>query len=105
MIWAKIGPFTNRSRRVPCSSSRISVPGDVRRHQVGRELNPLEIEIEDVGDRLDQQRLRQAGHAGDEAMAAREERNQHLLDDFVLADDDLAQFGENALAPSRLCRG
>src|SRR3989449_7139932 len=26
MICAKIGPFTNRSRRVPCSSSRISVP-------------------------------------------------------------------------------
>ena len=38
------------------------------------------------------------GHAGDQAMAAGEQRDQHLLDDFVLADDDLAELGENALA-------
>ena len=58
----------------------------------------LNVEIEDLGERLDQQRLRQAGHAGDQAVAAGEERDQHLLDDLVLADDDLAQLGENALA-------
>ena len=75
--------------------------GDVRRHDVGRELNPLEVEIEDVGERLDQQRLRQPGHAGDQAVAAGEQRDQHLLDDLVLADDDLAQLGENALAARR----
>ena len=39
--------------------------GDVRRHQVGRELDALEVEVEDVGERLDEQRLRQPGHAGD----------------------------------------
>ena len=75
--------------------------GDVRRHQVGRELDALEVEIEDVGERLDQQRLRQAGHAGDQAVAAGEQRDQHLLDDLVLPDDDLAELGENALAARR----
>ena len=75
--------------------------GDVGRHQIGRELDALEVEIEDVGERLDEQRLRQSGHAGDQAMAAGEERDEHLLDDFVLADDDLAQLGEDALAALR----
>ena len=41
------------------------------------------------------------GHAGDQAVAAGEQRDQHLLDDFVLADDDLAELGENALAAFR----
>ena len=72
--------------------------GDVRRHQIGRELDALEVEIEDVGERLDQQRLRQAGHAGDQAVAAREQRDEHFFDDFVLADDDLAQLREDLLA-------
>ena len=30
-------------------------------------------------------------------MAAREQRDEHLLDDLVLADDDLAQLGEDLL--------
>ena len=58
----------------------------------------LNVEVEDVGERLDQQRLGQAGHAGDQAVAAGEQRDQHLLDDLVLADDDLAELGEDPLA-------
>ncbi len=72
--------------------------GDVGRHQVRRELDALEVEVEDVGERLDEQRLGEARHAGDEAVAAGEERDEHLLDDLVLPDDDLAQLGENPLA-------
>ncbi len=75
--------------------------GDVRRHQIRRELDPLEVEMQDVGERLDEERLGQTGHAGDQTMTAGEERNQHLLDHFVLADDDLAQLGENARAALR----
>src|SRR5262249_49608814 len=71
--------------------------GDVRRHEVRRELDPLELEVEDVGERLDQQRLGEPGHTSDEAVAAGEQRDQHLLDDVVLAHDDFAQLGENAL--------
>ena len=41
------------------------------------------------------------GHAGDQAVAAGEERDEHLLDDLVLPDDDFAQLGENPLAALR----
>jgi len=40
-------------------------------------------------ERFDEERLGQAGRAGDETMPAGEERDEQLLDDFVLADDDL----------------
>ena len=73
--------------------------GDVGRHQVGGELNPLEAEIEDLGERLDEERLREAGDAGDQAVAAGKERDEHLIDDLVLADDDAAQLREDAFAP------
>ena len=39
-------------------------PGDVGRHQVGRELDPLEAEIENLREGLDEERLREPGHAG-----------------------------------------
>jgi hypothetical protein len=72
--------------------------GDVGRHQIGRELDPFEREVEDLGKRLDQQRFRQARHAGDQAVAAGEQGHQHLIDDRVLSDDDLSDFGEDAVA-------
>ena len=100
-ICAKIGPFTKRSDAVAALLVEHFGAGDVGRHQVGRELDPLERQVEDLRDRLDQQRLGQAGHAGDQAVAAGEERHQHLVDDLVLADDDLADLGEDPLAALR----
>ncbi len=47
---------------------------------------------------LIEQGLRQARHARDEAMAAGEQRDEHLLHHVVLADDHLPQLGEDALA-------
>ena len=61
----------------------------------------LNDEIEDLRDGLDQQRLREAGHARDQAVPAREERDQDLIDDVILADDHLANLGENPLAALR----
>ena len=101
MICAKIGPLHEPQPARALLLVEDLGAGDVRRHQVGRELDPLEIEIEDVGERLDQQRLGQARHAGDQAVAAGEQRDQDLLDDLVLPDDDLAQLGENPLAALR----
>ena len=49
--------------------------------------------------RRDQQRLRQAGHADDQAVAADEQRLQHELDDVGLADDALLQLRDDLLAP------
>jgi hypothetical protein len=72
--------------------------GDVRRHQVGRELDAVELEVEDLRQRPYQQRLGEAGHADDQAVAADEQRQQHLIDDVLLTDDQLGQLGFNLLA-------
>ena len=80
-------------------------PGDVGRHQVGRELDPLELEVEDLRDRADQQRLRQPGRAGDQAVAAGEEADQELMRRLLLADDHLraarARSGRGSRGSSR----
>ena len=65
---------------------------DVGGHQVGRELDALELEIEDLGQRADDQRLGQAWHADQQAMAAGEDRGENLLDHGVLANDHLLQL-------------
>ena len=74
-------------------------PGHVRRHQVGRELDAREacrsrarasVEMSSV--------LARPGHAHQQTVATGEERDQRLLDDGILSDDDLAQFARDALA-------
>jgi hypothetical protein len=72
--------------------------GDVRGHQVRRELDAREPEVEHLGDALDQQRLGEAGNARDDAIAAHEQRRQHQLHDVVLAHDLLAQLVDDAVA-------
>ena len=67
--------------------------GDVGGHQVGGELDALELEVKDLGDGFHEQGLGEAGSAGDQAMAAGEEGDEDLLDDVFLADDDLGEFG------------
>ena len=89
----KIGPSTKRKFRLPVLVFVQHVgAGDVRGHQVGRELNPLEADVENAGQRADHQRLGQARHALQQAMAAGEDRGEDLLDDLVLADDHLLQL-------------
>ena len=90
---AKIGPATKRNSRRPVVGLSENVgAGDVRRHQVGRELNALERDVEDLGDRADHERLGQPGHADEQTMAAGEDRREDLFDDVILADDDFVQF-------------
>ncbi len=72
--------------------------GDVGRHQVGGELDAGELQVEDLRHGLDEQGLGEARHPDDEAVAADEQRQQGLLDDPLLADDLLADLGENLLA-------
>ena len=64
--------------------------GDVRRHQVRRELNTAEIGVDDARQRFDGQRFRRAGHAFDQRVAFGQQRDQDLFDRFVLADDYFA---------------
>jgi hypothetical protein len=46
-----------------------------------------------------EKRLREPGHADDQAVAAGEQRDERLLDDLVLPDDQLPQLGDDLLVP------
>ena len=72
--------------------------GDVGGHEVGRELDAPELEAERVGDGAHHQCFRGARHAGHQAMAADEEGDEHLVEHFLLADDDLAYLLQDLLA-------
>jgi hypothetical protein len=74
--------------------------GVVSGHEVGCELDALELEMKNLRDGFHEQRLGQPGCAGDETMPAGEQRNEQLLDDILLADDDFGQLGLNARASS-----
>ena len=71
---------------------------DVGGHQVGRELDAVELEVDCLRQLLDHQRLGQAGHAAQQAVAAGEERDENLADDALLADDGLGEL------PLETCR-
>ena len=96
----KIGPWHERPAAMAGGGIFLDDvgAGDVRRHQVGRELDALEDQAERLRDGADHQRLRRAGQAGDQAVAADEERDQDLVEHFVLPDDDLAHLREDAVA-------
>ena len=65
---------------------------DVGGHQVGRELDAREVQVERLGERADEQRLAEAGHAFEQAVAADEQAGEHAVDDVVVADDDAADL-------------
>ena len=71
-----------REHHLPPAGRRVLLDdvgaGDVGRHQVGRELDARELEVEHPRQRVDEQRLGQPGHADDQAVAAGEQRQQHL---------------------------
>ena len=94
-------PGRNRKSNWPSvGASSIDVRADdVGGHQVGRELDAVEAAAEHVGQRADQQRLAQAGHAFEQDVAAGEQRGEQPLDDRVLADDHPLQLIERAFEP------
>ena len=55
---------------------------DVGRHQIGRELHAPGVEAEHGAERLDELGLGEARHADKQAVAARQKRDQSLLDDL-----------------------
>src|SRR2546425_8641584 len=72
-------------------------PDDVRRHQVGRELDAGEGELEPFGKGLDEERLAQARHALEKDVAARKHTDQDMRDHIVVADDHLLDFRAQGL--------
>ncbi len=63
---------------------------DVRRHEVGRELDALGFHPQHHAQGLDQLGLGEARDADQQQMAAGKEGNQRLVDDILLAIDHLA---------------
>ena len=55
-----------------------------------------------AGQRLDRERLGQAGHALEEAVASGQQADEHPLDGPVLADDDLLDLEQHTF---ELCGG
>ena len=69
---------------------------DVGRHQVGRELDAREAQIERGGQRAHEHGLAEAGHAFEQRVAAGEQAGQHAVEDRALADDQLADLFAHA---------
>jgi hypothetical protein len=69
----------------------------IRGDKVGRELNAPEGATNGSRQRLDGERLGQARHALDQQVPLRQDRDQHALQEMILADDDLLDLVENAL--------
>ena len=77
---------------------------NVGRHQVGRELHPFLGKTQDDAQGLGKAGLGQARHADQERMATGQERDQRVLDNALLTEDDptdllldLIQLGDGRL--------
>ncbi len=80
--------------------------GDVRRHQVGRELDPPELQAERLRHLRDQHRFGQAGHAFEYAMPAAEHADHQLLDDVLHPDNHAVKLlGQLHVAGVKLLDG
>ena len=72
--FAKIGPGWNSKNVPPCGVLLDDVRADdVGGHQVGRELDARELQVQDVGQRVDEARLADAGDALEQHVAARQQ--------------------------------
>ena len=72
--------------------------GDVRGHQVGRELDAAELQVERSRQRAGHQGLAQAGYTEQKDVTATEQPDEHVVDDRFLADDHLGDLFADALA-------
>jgi len=75
-------------------------PGDVARHQVGSELDPLEVEVEHLREGAGDQGLGEAREVLDEHVAVGEDREKDQLERLPLADNRLLDLGQHPLGLS-----
>ena len=75
-------------------------PDEVGGDEVGRELDPPERAAEHGRGRLDRQRLREAGDALDQEVAAGDEADEHALEHLVLPGDHALDLDERLLEES-----
>ena len=75
---------------------------EVRRQQVGRELDAREAGVDRLGQGLDRGRLGQTGDALDQDVAVGDEGHQQPIDHVGLTDDHLGHLGADALKQTGL---
>ena len=92
----KIGPAAELEARLALIVEEAA--RDVARQEVGRELDALEAEVEGLGHEAGDERLGQARVVLDEDVPVGEDAGQDLLEHVRLADDHLAERGEDVLA-------
>ncbi len=99
-MFAKIGPGANTICRRPVAASSLMMSVPVMSDGIRSGVNWMRLNFSSstLRQRRDEQRLRQAGHADDQAVAADEERQQHEIEHVLLADDLLAQLGDDLRA-------
>ena len=68
---------------------------DVARHQVGRELHPAKLDAEELGERLHQGRLADAGDAFEQHMPPAEDGDEHQPVQRRLAQQDAVELFEH----------
>ena len=74
-------------RKVPLSMSYMAWPGDVRRHQVRRELHAREPAFECARQREREQSLAHPRNALEQQMTTGQQADQNLVDHLPLTDD------------------
>ncbi len=71
--------------------------GNVARHQVWRELDAAELQVEHLGKSSNKESLGEAGDPHEQAVPAREQGNEQMLNDRLLSNDGLADFRDEGL--------
>ena len=70
---------------------------DVRREQIGGELDALVFEVQRTCERVDQRGLAQTRHAFEQDVTTADDGGEHAVDDVRLPDDDLRHLGADGL--------
>src|SRR6185437_8260111 len=72
--------------------------GDIRRHEIGRELYATELKSEGICNCAHHESFCSSWHAGQKAVTADENCDEDLIKHFRLADDYLAHLPEYLVA-------
>ena len=89
---AKIGPRLEAEDAVTVLLDQDVGAGDVGRHQVRGELDPVERAVDRVGKGPHEHRLAEPGDALEQGVAVGQKAGQGVADEIALAHDDLADL-------------
>ena len=95
--FAKIGPGWN-SKNVPAVRVLLNDvrADDVGGHQIGRELDARELQVEHIRQRVHEAGLADAGDAFEQHVAARQQAGDRAVDDLLVTDDAAPDFAGDA---------